>query len=541
MVVTKKTIAYISLTLLLVSLVGFASAEETIQIDASSYSIWDNFLHTLQNLGLFTAAGQSRECSSSADYTSSQIDGYVSTSLLLANANCDVALFNVFNKDWKFLSEYRSEDIGGFQIASASSYEDYPAIIEVYCCPYPACDSDSDCSTYPSSSYGDYCNIAYGSCYGEVPSYVTDLYRCVSEQWMKYGTASFGEEHYCDEGLNNYIDKNGAEHCVLPTYSSVNDKTWCGVIEEEPDEISTCSELPLNDCKTRNDCVYTKTVPFCEDLTSATCDEVYYETGCAKKSNCEWTGLTCRDIDTIPDTIGQIGDPCGSDLDCISGHCDDEGWFQVADVCQATPWSKLKKVGLERDEISDLTTNDLLSVACLENSECLPINENYTAKCIPISSLKADGTLTIGVDSFFDNAVENINKGIIGGAIGGITGGILCIGGAGVIAIASVPSGGSSLLATPALATVCTAFIGAGAILGAETVIGISDKDKIVDLLEAEDADSVGLCVSEKIGGIGFAKYTEWAAFFNITGDDGVDGLIIILIGLLAMVVVFRR
>ena len=227
---TKKVITYAILSLFILSLVGIASAE-TIEIDASSYSIWDNFIHSLQGLGLFTAAGQSRDCSSSADYTISGVTGYVSTSSLLGSANCDVALFNVFNKDWKFLGEYRSEDINGFQIAESSTVVDYPAIIEVYKCPYEACNSDADCSSPPASDAGDYCNIAYGACYGETPDYVTDLYKCISEQWMKYGTASFGEEHYCNEGLNNYIDREGAEHCVLPTYLSVNDGTWCGVEE----------------------------------------------------------------------------------------------------------------------------------------------------------------------------------------------------------------------------------------------------------------------------------------------------------------------
>lgn len=235
---TKKIITISILSLFLVSLVGVASAE-VINIDASSYSVWDNFIHTLQGLGLFTAAGQSRECSTTSDYTISGVSGYVSTSSLLGSVNCDVALFNVFNKDWNFLSEHRSEDIGGFQIASDSTFEDFPAIIEVYCCPYEACGSDADCSSPPASNFGIYCNTNYGSCYGEEPAYITELFKCENDQWMRYGTASFGEDHYCNEGLNNYIDKQGAEHCVLSTYSSVTDGTWCGVEEPTPDPDST--------------------------------------------------------------------------------------------------------------------------------------------------------------------------------------------------------------------------------------------------------------------------------------------------------------
>lgn len=308
----KKVITYAILSLFLLSIIGIASAE-TIEIDASSYSIWDNFLHKLQKIGLFTAAGQERECSIEVDYIVTGVSGYVSTPSLLSSANCDVALFNVYDKDYHFIAEYRSEDIGGFQIASASTVVDYPAIIEVYCCPYEACDSNADCSVSPASSYGDTCNTIYGSCYGEAPTHTTPIMKCINDNWVNYDTAYYGDSDWCLEGRSNWIDRDGDTHsCREPTYSSVVDGTWCGVIDDVVDdgddgngdeEITTCSDLSMLNCKERTDCVYTKTVPFCEDLTSATCDEIYYETGCDKKSTCEWTGLTCKVKDSLDDAV----------------------------------------------------------------------------------------------------------------------------------------------------------------------------------------------------------------------------------------------
>ena len=567
----KKLSACIVLSLFLLSSIAVVSAEEIVEIDASSYNFFTDFIHTLQDLGLFMAAGQNRQCSTDADYTLTGVIGYVPKSSLLSGGGCSVALFDIYDKDWHFIVEKRSEDTAGIQVNSESTYVDYPAIIEVYCCPYEACDSDSDCDSYPASSYGDFCNTNYGSCYGEAPSYTTPKYKCVNEDWVSDGTASFGEDNFCDEGLNNYVDRVGGEHCRTSSYSSVNDGTWCGSVDEcstgetdcdgqtyytcsggdwvneglvdgkcgyAPDK--SCEDLgtDMNTCYNRNDCIWTR-FSNCKTVLDAGCTGMR-EQDCNQGANCDWTGVTCE-VAEDPSTGGkQIGESCLADLECESIHCDDEGWFQISDVCQPTPWSKLKKVGLERNVISDLTNNDLLSIACLKNEECLPINENYTAKCIPISKLKDDGTLTVGVDSFFENAQETISNGILGGAIGGVLGGAACVGSVVGIVVAA-PTVAGSVAFSAAAATACTAFVGGGAIYGTTVGLGISDKDEIVDLLEANDADSVGLCVSDQGGAFPFSQYTSWASIIPIVDDEDVNGLLNILIGLGAVLLVFRK
>ena len=58
---------------------------------------------------------------------------------------------------------------------------------------------------------------------------------------------------------------------------------------------NTCSDIGtnMNSCRARNDCVFTRTFQ-CKDLTSASCSEILYETGCDKFQECHWSVGLCR-------------------------------------------------------------------------------------------------------------------------------------------------------------------------------------------------------------------------------------------------------
>jgi len=442
--------------------------------------------------------------------------------------------------------------------------------VQVYCCP-------------ETSSNGDW---------------ETRVYVCHDGEWNYKGTyeiddyCSYGDEGcWCnDEDENFYVDNSGNEHCVnspdsswctTPTqtcsdigliscsssqignlqcingdsyscgYESNIDTTCWHLFEDcSSNEIcsngeciieggETCAELgtDMNECYNRADCMWTR-FSNCKTIENAECTGMR-EQDCLQGSECEWTGTTCQFKNGEK---GEIGDSCSVNSDCISNYCDKSHWYSFGTTCQPTPWSLTKKVGLTNQQISDSTVNDLLSVACLSNSECLPQNENMSAKCIPISKLKEEGILISGVDSFFDNAKDTISAGITGGVIGGVIGGVVCAG-ATTATIILAPTVAGSVAFGSIAATTCTTLTVGGAILGGNIGVGFNDKDDIVDKLQASDADSVGLCVSES-GGLGdLGKYTKWAAFFDITQDgkkDGIDGLIII-IGLIILIGVILK
>ncbi len=91
-------------------------------------------------------------------------------------------------------------------------------------------------------------------------------------------------------------------------YRTCTDSNSCGTTFDKPSTSQSC-DVPLppgtktcvelgtdvTTCKSRGDCVYTRFYS-CKSLADATCSGVMYETGCDKKENCEWEGLSCKDI-----------------------------------------------------------------------------------------------------------------------------------------------------------------------------------------------------------------------------------------------------
>jgi hypothetical protein len=217
----KKILAIIMLTALLI---GIISAEETTVTSSDNYNFFTDLFHRIEKIGLFTAEGQSRECSTNSDWTvNPAIAGTVySKSQLLSRCDGPSALIDIFDTSYHFLQEYRYENIGSsFQINPSAN-----RIMEVYCCPYKPCNSNSGCSSSPASNYGNACNTNYGSCYTSIPTYTTQIYKCSNGDWLSSGTASYGQSHFCStQGNNNYIDETGNEHCASSPSTS-----WCSKI-----------------------------------------------------------------------------------------------------------------------------------------------------------------------------------------------------------------------------------------------------------------------------------------------------------------------
>ncbi len=241
----------------------------------------------------------------------------------------------------------------------------------------------------------------------------------------------------------------------------------------------------------------------------------------------------------------QLGEVCSSDLDCYSYYCDKSHWYSLTSTCQPTPWHLLKKIGATREEISDMTVNDLLNIACLENNECLSRGDNFTAKCMPLSKLKEDGTLNVGVKSFFEKA-QGVVAPAAGGAIaGGLAGAVLCVGSGIGLALAIPSTAGAATVATPAVVAICGATISGGAILGgvvgADIAISLSDKDPIVEELEEENDDVVGLCVSEKEGGGDWCSFASTLDFIPITKNKCTNGSIVLGVLAFLIIILIRR
>lgn len=211
-----------------------------------NYNFFTDMKH---RLGLFTAEGQSRSCDLNAKLTITQTQSGVTYSLaqLTSGAGCSVSLIDVFDSSWHFLSEYRSESIG------SGLYKTNPGIIEIYCCPYAACTSNSGCSSAPAKNYGNTCNTNYGSCYNSLPTYSTKVYKCVSGNWVQQTSASYGNDHFCSsQSNNNYISQTGNEGCYASAPSG-----WCTASPPAPTCKATGQSCILaSDCCSGNDCQY---------------------------------------------------------------------------------------------------------------------------------------------------------------------------------------------------------------------------------------------------------------------------------------------
>jgi len=112
----KKTKSLLTIALLFGVIFSFAlvsAQDDTVVIDTSHYNVWDNFLYKLsKTIGLFTAAGQARTCATYATLTidpASSGTYYPQQLLTQSGWTGPSALINVFDSEWHFLGEYKSE------------------------------------------------------------------------------------------------------------------------------------------------------------------------------------------------------------------------------------------------------------------------------------------------------------------------------------------------------------------------------------------------------------------------------------------------
>lgn len=230
-----------------------------------------------------------------------------------------------------------------------------------------------------------------------------------------------------------------------------------------------------------------------------------------------------------------VGTKCANDFECAAGEkcLDAPGWL-TGKTCQGGGGGvdsiTIKKFPLTKEEISDSTTGDLISAACYRKSECGTREDEdgneYLVLCIPVSKLTDEGTLLKAQeDDLFSST-----KGII--ATGGIGTGI----GLTICAISGVTGPGAlvgcGIGGALALAGIVQATDSAS--------IGIKDmfSDELTTAIKRGDSSKVGICTAE--ARFDYCKYTEWAAFFKITGDDCKDGLIILIGGFIIIFVIMN-
>lgn len=246
---------------------------------------------------------------------------------------------------------------------------------------------------------------------------------------------------------------------------------------------------------------------------------------------------TSRPILLSTNESSTAGGKCISDGDCDTGEkCVDkegDGIFNRQKYCTGTanvPGTAslvdLKKVSLTKEEIGKATNTQLLASVCKENKECLE-KANYTVSCISLRSLREEGTLTdVKINSFFDESKATIKAGGIGVGAGLI----LC-----------------SIAATPFLTTGPGIIVAIGACsagLGVLTGITMKDiflktDDTLLKAINAKDANSVGICTAEAKG-FDFNNFIESIGKkIKITGNPNIDGLIIIIGGILLFAFVF--
>ena len=594
--------------LLLCSIVVSAQ-ENTINIDESNFGWWDNFLYKLSKVGLFTAAGQERQCSPRADLT---IDPTMANSynlITLRNQACGSgsALFDVFRSDWSYVGEYRFEDyeiVVGIPVGGK---------IEAYCCPYPACESDADCL---NSGEGTKCNLGYGSCYDSVPSHETKLYRCYDGVWQQLGYASFGDDRFCsDDDDNNYLDMNGGEHCRESTYSSVRDGTWChvdsctpdwqigswgtcvnekqtrtvidskncGVNTGKPDDERSCSGGnggdEIDDPQLKDDVEISNLI--IKDFYGDVISEVYpgqsvkvsfkvsydklfprsklIESGVIPKSTSKDWGLSSYGFFSIFSTVGdESEDACCSGMENIK-----DNFFPITAVGAKTyeysmkvPDSSTKDLcGSEVywDDSEDYVVYAIVKNGCTKEGYVHAVYKTINIKLVDEENYtggdgNGDGNGDNGEDAEKRNSIpaEDISSTSIGYLKEGI-----CFG------PEDCPSDtkcknmeillNNNLLLDSQAKALRDEFCGLYSPLTMlENVfnpdIGLTTyKESCVSITGKQDYfnSKFGVCVSGEEEGINLAKYFSWAAIFSITGDDGVDGLIISIGGFVLIMFLF--
>jgi len=241
----KKQICLISVGIILVMLMlVFVNAQTEKETKISAFDLFlSNLKYKISNL-LFTSVGQARDCSVYPNKIISHSIGEQWDSYDYRDGGCsDSALINTYYDDF-FYREYEDDftEWDGLKF-------DENTWIEFYCCPYPSCDSNSDCD----DPYGDICNIAYGSCYYEEPDWETDVYRCEETGWEFWQDVDYGSNYWCNDpdrkmwyhpghdSRQCYEDEDDAVECVLDD----DDGNGDGVTGDADFQVDIISATPI--------------------------------------------------------------------------------------------------------------------------------------------------------------------------------------------------------------------------------------------------------------------------------------------------------
>lgn len=451
---TAFTILVFTLGLFVLSQASLVSSAEN-TITPEGYNFFTNIQYKLSQLGLFTAAGQSRQCDINARHTF-YVDSGDSVGISEFYDYCgnsESYLVDAFDSSWNFKGEYNSETMGS-GLSSSSDGQ----IWELYCCPYSPCETNVDCSDSPASNYGDTCNANYGSCYFSIPTHNTKLYDCISSNWDYSGTSSYGQDRFClDSSNKNYLDKNGGEHCT-----STPSDSWCAT--STSNNQGSCSDLgtDINACYDRADCMWTR-YSTCQTLDNAQCSGMR-EKDCVQDTSCEWAGTTCGFKEVQGGTENEIS---GVTL----------------------------QAGITQGEVQFLTGSTLLNSICSSELIC-----ESGSTCVAVANIIDGGNLT-------ESKSEIIRK------------------------------------------SYCDAYDGEFFIKWLTAGLIDTDSDEYNRACDAIGGkqdyfeSSFGVCITNysPSNGVQLEKYFGWAAFVNITGDKGVDGLIISFLMLFLLIIIMKK
>lgn len=375
----KKAILIASVFILLFVSVSAIEVESD-----EGYTWWGSFTHSLDKYGLFTAEGQSRQCSINADKVINPAPAgtvYTKAQLMAYCGSKPSFLVDVYTTGWSYLAEYRAESFDTLRINTAGD-----RILEIYCCPYKPCSSSADCSVAPASNYGSTCNTNYGSCYGTAPTHTTKVYKCVSGSWVYQYAVSSGSSFFCaTSGQNNYMNSETSGGC----YSSPP-AGWCtSCVPSSACASNTCIGQTCSDgcggnvqgtktCSTQcasqgQSCGYSSSAPTC--CSGLMCQNF----GCYAPSN------ECTSGQTQACTIanGQGTKTCGSTgawaaclvTSCNSGYTsqNNECVIPSSSDAETLTWSKYYSMSDE-----DFAEGNYY---CNADSQC-PTKEGYTIKCL---------------------------------------------------------------------------------------------------------------------------------------------------------------
>jgi hypothetical protein len=394
------------------------------------------------------------------------------------------------------------------------------------------------CSTQPSTEL----SIAY---HGTIPAYTSYCSNALTDvfdtKWNALGEYKNNPQLICGDSDGCIIQYYCCPHSECTSNSDC--VSWYGTGSQCLSKSSSDPGIAYQDGSTFKYCSSPSQVQVtCYYLSGTSClDRTYIgQTSCPATYN----GMTLystqsactSSINTCIDTCSSLGYTsgtytiCGISTNCgtTSGTCDDYSHATKA-ICEArgctwkgglfnptcgesasinTTTNTKVQIAISADSIQGMTATDLIKSACTTTDQC---QEGGT--CKTINSLVSDGYLTQSEAE----AKIKLGKTVMLTAGGAAVGFGACAVVAGAVGVATAGTG--ALILFP----IC-AIAGAGAGTMFDAVVGGISSGK---------GDKYGYCVLDSSSSLN--KYFGWASLIPITKDKGVNGLLNILIFLVAI------